>query len=142
MNNRGTTQHLKSSWGWAVCGFADSHYEHFSPVYTQKPGNRGWKLERQMMTWKVRKRQEGTRTGVAETGTLWSLASRGLKKDRSGRGGRDLGIELETGQREILVEMKKWNVKNKSLLAFLKHSIYPLFPSQDFLYLLHTLIKR
>ena len=40
-----------------------------------------------MMTWKVKKRQEGTCTIVAETATLWSLASGGLKKDRSGRVG-------------------------------------------------------
>lgn len=53
-------------------------------------------MERQMMTWKVKKRQEGTCTTVAERATPWSLASRGRKKDRSGRVGRDLGIELET----------------------------------------------
>ena len=49
-----------------------------------------------MMTWKVKKWQEGTCKIVAETATLWSLASGGLKKDRSGRVERDLGIELET----------------------------------------------
>lgn len=63
---------------------------------TQKPGNRGWKLERQMMTWKVKKRQQGTCTAVAETAAPWSPASRGLKRDRSGRVGGDLGIALET----------------------------------------------
>lgn len=49
-----------------------------------------------MMTRKVKKRQEGTCMSAAETATLWSLASGGLKKDRSGGVGRDLGTELGT----------------------------------------------